>query len=122
MDEAPKGPKQRKAISPERKKVLLENLAKARARAAEVRKEKKARASEQKARKEKSAEPVAPVAEPPKPDPRDAEIERLRNQVKNFTLQDIAKKSKPKPKPKRPDTPPPPPVENEIVVASGSGD
>lgn len=131
-------PKTRKPISPERKAKLLENLAKARARAAEVRKEKKM----MKDAKKKIETPKVPDAapkvetkvetipcgsvkvEPIKVDPRDAELERLRNQVKTFTLQDIARKSKPKPKPKkRDDTPPPSPTQvrggnNEIIQLS----
>ena len=102
----------RKPISPERKAALLENLKKARIRAAEVRKEKKEMKEAQKVR---DAKPVIERKTTPAIDPRDAEILRLRNQVKTFSLQDIARKSKPKPKPKRPDTPPPAPVKNELI-------
>ena len=102
----------RKPISAERKAVLLENLKKARIRAAEVRKDKK---EMKEAKKLRDAKPVAEKKATPAIDPRDAEILRLRNQVKTFSLQDIARKSKPKPKPKRPDTPPPAPVENELI-------
>jgi len=119
-EEPVKQKKARKPISPERKKQLILQLKKARERAAEVRKEKREKVQEIKKRKvdegvkkELAKHKTVSMA----PDPRDAEIERLRNQVKNFSLQDIAKKSKPKAKPKkpRPDTPPPPPIENEVM-------
>ena len=116
--EKPKRKVERKPISPERKAMLLENLKKARVRAAEVRQEKKAMKAAMKPKEkktEKKASPEKKVA--PAIDPRDAEILRLRNQVKTFSLQDIARKSKPKPKPKpkRPDTPPPQDVKNEMI-------
>ena len=119
-EEPVKQKKARKPISPERKKQLIEQLKKARERAAEVRKERKTRNAEVKkkqvdegVKKELAKQKTKSLA----PDPRDAELDRLRNQVKNFTLQDIARKSKPKPKPKkREDTPPPsPPVKNELI-------
>jgi len=119
-EEPVKQKKARKPISPERKQQLIEQLKKARERAAEVRKERKTRNAEIKkkqvdegVKKELAKQKTKSLA----PDPRDAELERLRNQVKNFTLQDIARKSKPKPKPKkREDTPPPsPPVKNELI-------
>ena len=112
LKEKPKRKVERKPISPERKAALLENLKKARVRAAEVREEKKAMKA---AKKSKESKPVVEKKATPAIDPRDAEILRLRNQVKNFSLQDIARKSKPKPKPKRADTPPPAPVENELI-------
>jgi len=123
-EEPVKQKKARKPISPERKKQLVEQLKKARERAAEVRKERKTRNAEVKKKqvdegvKKELAKRETEKKEPPvlKPDPRDSELERLRNQVKNFTLQDIARKSKPKPKPKkREDTTPPSPVKNEIM-------
>ena len=112
ITEKPKRKVERKPISPERKAALLENLKKARIRAAEVRKEKK---EMKEAKKLRDAKPVAEKKATPAIDPRDAEILRLRNQVKTFSLQDIARKSKPKPKPKRADTPPPAPVVNELI-------
>jgi hypothetical protein len=116
LKEKPKRKVERKPISPERKAMLLENLKKARVRAAEVREEKKAMKAEIKAKEKKTQKKVEPAKKvAPAIDPRDAEILRLRNQVKNFSLQDIARKSKPKPKPKRPDTPPPQDVKNEMI-------
>lgn len=112
LKEKPKRKVERKPISPERKAMLLENLKKARVRAAEVRKEKK---EMKEAKKLRDAKPVVQKKATPAIDPRDAEILRLRNQVKTFSLQDIARKSKPKPKPKRADTPPPAPVVNELI-------
>lgn len=108
-EEPVKQKKARKPISPERKQQLIEQLKKARERAAEVRKERKTRNAEIKKKKvEEGVKKELAKRETAKnetkslePDPRDAELERLRNQVKNFTLQDIARKSKPKPKPKK---------------------
>ena len=116
--EKPKRKVERKPISPERKAALLENLKKARVRAAEVREEKKAMKAAMKPKEKKTQKKVEPEKKvAPAIDPRDAEILRLRNQVKTFSLQDIARKSKPKPKPKqkRPDTPPPQDVKNEMI-------
>ena len=134
MEEIPKPVKKkstRKPISPEKKAELLERLKRAREVAAKNRKEKK-ELKDAKKKKEKEMiqitetptiiedEPKKAPAKPKAPviDPRDAEIERLRNQVKTFNLQDIAKKSKAKPKPKskRADTPPPSPIENELIT------
>ena len=93
--------RKKKEISPERKAQLLEQLKKAREKAAANRKAKK------EAKVAATKEPVAPpepktkkprAPRKPKKDAKDLELERLREQVKTFTLQDIARKSKPAPK------------------------
>ena len=103
MEEIQDKPKRaKKEISPERKKQLLEQLKKAREKAA-------ANRAAKKAAKPEPAEPKKPAAKKPaakKPaapvkDNKDYEIERLNEKIKQFTLQDIARKSKPKPKPKK---------------------
>lgn len=121
----PKKPK--KEISPERKAALLEQLKKARTKAAENRAAKKAakeaglppppKAEKAKrkprAKKVKTAvaedtedeTPPPPVAAPKVIDGRDAELIRLRAQVANYTLQDIARNSKPQPKRRAPRVP-----------------
>ena len=131
----PRQPK--KEISPERKAALLEQLKKARAKAAENRAAKKAAKeaglppppkAEKKARKPRAKKvktAVAPdtddeliqvqqsphiietekKAAPAIIDGRDAELKRLRDQVANYTLQDIARNSKPQPKRVKPRVP-----------------
>jgi len=98
-NEKPVKPKKvKKEISPERKAALLENLKKARLKAAENRKAKKEAKEKEKNEIKSKEKIVETVKRVNKPDPRDAELERLRNQVKNFTLQDIATKSRKKAK------------------------
>ena len=92
--------KKKKEISPERKKQLLEQLKKAREKAAANRKA-KAEAKKAAATKEAKKDPVKKAPAKPKKDPRDLEIERLNQKIKNYTLQDIARQSKPAPKPKK---------------------
>ena len=99
-DQPTKPKKVKKEISPKRKAQLIEQLKKARLKASENRKARK----EAKEKEKADIKASTPASKPNKNvsivDPRDAELERLRNQVKTFTLQDIATKSKKKAKPK----------------------
>lgn len=100
MEEKPKTEKKKKEISPERKKQLLEQLKKAREKAAANRKA-KAEAKKASATKEAKKDTAKKQPSKPKKDAKDLEIERLNEKIKNFTLQDIARQSKPAPKPKK---------------------
>jgi hypothetical protein len=103
-DQPTKPKKVKKEISPERKAQLIEQLKRARLKASENRKARKEAKEKEKADIKASTPASTPASKPNKNvsivDPRDAELERLRNQVKTFTLQDIATKSKKKAKPK----------------------
>lgn len=102
--EKPKKEKKARApMSAEKKAKLLENLAKARTKAAANRKAKKEAKA---AAKPKQVEHVsndvrsepAKVTKPAEIDPRDAELAELREKVKSMTLQDIVKKPRAKKK------------------------
>ena len=102
--EKPKKEKKARApMSAEKKAKLLENLAKARTKAAANRKAKKEAKA---AAKPKQVEHVsndvrsepAKVTKPAEIDPRDTELAELREKVKSMTLQDVVKKPRAKKK------------------------